>query len=125
MTQKRILVVEDESLIVMMLEDILSELGYVVAATAQSVDEAMAELDANSFDAVILDVNLGAEQSWPIAAFLKQRAIAFVLSTGASTNDTPAEFADVPNIRKPYAFDDLERTLGALFVTKATARLPL
>lgn len=119
MTQKRILVVEDESLIVMMLEDILGELGYVVASTAQSVGEAMATLEANSFDAVILDVNLGDQRSWPVAAFLKERGTPFVLSTGANTNDTPTEFADVPNIRKPYAYDDLERTLGALLVAKA------
>ncbi len=115
MTQKRILVVEDEALIVMMLEDILNELGYVVSSTAQSVGEAMSALEENAFDAVILDVNLGEERSWPIAGILKERGTPFVLSTGASTNDTPAEFADVLNIRKPYAFDDLQRTLGVLF----------
>lgn len=119
MTEKRILVVEDESLIVMMLEDILHELGYAVSATAQSVGEAMTALEANAFDAVILDVNLGDERSWPVAAFLKDRGTPFVLSTGASTNDTPAEFADVPNIRKPYTFEDIERTFSALFSAEA------
>ncbi len=117
MTQKRILVVEDEALIVMMLEDILDELGYAVGSTAQSVDEAMAALDEGAFDAVILDVNLGDERSWPVATRLSERGVPFVLSTGASTNDTPSEFADVPNIRKPYAFEDLQRTLGALFAS--------
>jgi DNA-binding response OmpR family regulator len=114
------LVVEDEALIVMMLEDILDELGYAVASTAQSVDEAMAALDQNAFDAVILDVNLGEERSWPVAALLKARGTPFVLSTGASTNDTPAEFADVPNIRKPYAFEELDRALSAMFSSEAS-----
>ncbi len=115
MTQKRILVVEDEALIVMMLEDILGELGYAVSSTAQSVDEAMTALAEGAFDAVILDVNLGEERSWPVATLLMERGIPFVLSTGGSMNDTPTEFAGVPSVRKPYTFEDLQRTLGSLF----------
>lgn len=114
MTAKKILLVEDEALIAMMLEDIIVELGYDMACHADSVPAAAEALDTGRFDAAILDVNLGGERVWPIAERLQDAGIPFLLSTGASDNDTPARFADVPTARKPYSFDAIQRVLETM-----------
>lgn len=69
----RILIVEDESLIAMLLEDILTDAGYIADATATNVEQAMSMIEAGSFDAAILDVNLGGSASFPAAEILRSR----------------------------------------------------
>ncbi len=71
---RRILVVEDEPLIAMMLEDFLDTLGHRVAGTAESVGEALAEVEKGGFDVAIIDIQLkGGENAWPVADRLAER----------------------------------------------------
>jgi CheY-like chemotaxis protein len=78
----RVLVVEDEVIIAMSLEDMLTELGCSVVGPATSLDEALALAAAADFDAALLDVNLDGEHSEPVADVLRQRAIPYALITG-------------------------------------------
>src|SRR5512142_1062490 len=82
---RRILVVEDEAMLSMLLEDILEGLGCEVAGTASRFDEAMRRVDTLDFDAALLDVNLNGTYSVPIAEKLAQRGVPFVLATGYGT----------------------------------------
>ncbi|WP_312482809.1 MULTISPECIES: response regulator [unclassified Pseudomonas] len=66
-TRKRVLLVEDETLIAMLLEDILDELGYDVAGSAADFDEGMRLASSETFDLAILDVNVGGREIFPIA----------------------------------------------------------
>jgi DNA-binding response OmpR family regulator len=114
-TGRRILVVEDEPLIAMMLEDFLDMLGHQLAGTADSVDGALAAIDAGELDAAILDINLrGGERSWPIADALVGRGIPFVLATGGTGDSIAEQHRDRPILTKPFTMDGVKRALAAL-----------
>lgn len=111
---KRTLIVEDESLLVMVLEDLLPELGYTVAATADTVDAALLALDTREIDLAILDVNLGGTESFPVADALAARGIPFLFATGYGAMGLPECYADTLVLQKPYGQRDLEAALATL-----------
>ena len=119
---RRILVVEDEMLVLMSIETSLDDLGCT-ATSVGTVDDALAKLADTSFDAAMLDVNLRGEQSYPVAEALAHRGIPFVFSTGYGHHAERPEFADRPVLRKPYLKDHLVAALSALIgPNKAAAR---
>ena len=79
---KRILVVEDEPLIRMLLEDMLGELGYTVAAEAAGIEEALEATKNADFDLAILDADLKGQPALPVADVLVTRGTPFVFATG-------------------------------------------
>jgi len=80
---RRVLVVEDESLIGLELHADLTRCGWTVVGPAQSLQEGMAVLDAGEpIDAAVLDVNLGGRTVYPLAAALQARGTPFVFCTG-------------------------------------------
>jgi CheY-like chemotaxis protein len=112
-SQFRVLVVEDEILIAMLLSDMLAELGYGAVGPITDVDRALAAVDQGGFDAVILDVNLNGRQSSAVADKLKARQIPFVFATGYSLQG-PRGFEDVPTLQKPFQLHDLRRALDII-----------
>ncbi|WP_448664551.1 response regulator [Sphingomonas sp. CJ20] len=111
----KILIVEDEPLIAMMLEDFLDALDREHAGTMDNVAAALSRIDEGGIDAAILDVNLRAgEQSWPIAARLAALGIPFVLATGGAGDMIAPEFRDRPVLSKPFTMDGVEKALDAL-----------
>ena len=113
MPVNRILIVEDEPLIAMMLEDFLEALGKELVGTCDTVQAALATIADEHPDAVILDVNLsGGEKAWPVADALAARGIPFILSSGG---DEVAEgHADRPRLMKPYTMDGVQTALDSL-----------
>ncbi len=79
---KRILVVEDEPMIRMLLEDMLGELGYTVAAEAARIEEALEAMKNVDFDLAILDADLNGQPALPVADALVTRGTPFVFATG-------------------------------------------
>jgi hypothetical protein len=77
-----VLVVEDESLIAMLIEDALAELNCTVVAVASSLRDALDKASSMDFDVAIFDVNLNGSPSYPIAELLVRRGIPFIFSTG-------------------------------------------
>ncbi len=112
---RNILIVEDEPLIAMMLEDFLESLGHSIAATCDSVDTAMAEVEKGGFDVAILDVNLKGKNVWPVATRLREQGVPFVIASGGHVDPPPAEFAAVPLIEKPYTVDRVTPAINAAF----------
>ena len=110
---RSILIVEDEPLIAMMLEDFLESLGHSVAATCDTVGEALSEIDKGGFDFAILDVNLKGENVWPVATRLREHGVPFVIASGGHVDPPPAEFASVPLIEKPYTVDRVTPAIDA------------
>ncbi|MDB5456854.1 MAG: response regulator [Caulobacter sp.] len=84
MTAPRIMIVEDEALVAMMVEDLLNDLGCEVAGSFGAVGEALAWLDDPEHrpDGAVLDVNIGGEMVFPVAERLKARGVPFVFATG-------------------------------------------
>jgi CheY-like chemotaxis protein len=99
----RLLLVEDEAIVAMMLEDMLADLGCVVVGVAGSVASGLAMADeAAPLDGAVLDVNLGGEAVYPIAEALRARGVPFVFSTGYAGAGVAAAYAGVPVLAKPY-----------------------
>lgn len=114
MMTKAFLVVEDETLIRMMLADMIEELGHRVAAEAGTIDEAMSLARTSKFDAAILDVNLDGSQITPVADILAARRIPFLFASGYGSGGIPESFADRPALRKPFQIAQLERMVRSL-----------
>ncbi len=112
---RRILIVEDEPLIAMMLEDFLESLGHSISATCDSVAGALAEAEKGGFDLAILDVNLKGQNVWPVASRLREQGVPFVIASGGHVDPPPAEFASVPLIEKPYTVDRVTPAINAAF----------
>ena len=104
---RRILVVEDEALIAMLVEDALLEAGAVVLGPAATVEEALALFEAEQPEAAVLDINLAGQSSTPVADLLNDHAIPFVVATGYGAAGLPERHRDVPVLAKPYDPRDL------------------
>ena len=104
---KRILVVEDELMIRMLLEDMLGELGYTVTAEAARIDEALEAAKTADFDLAILDVNLDGQPVLPVADVLVARGMPFVFATGYGERGLPESYRDRPTLKKPFQMDVL------------------
>ncbi|WP_265570614.1 response regulator [Sphingomicrobium nitratireducens] len=108
----RILIVEDEPLIAMMLEDFLDTLGHEVVATCESVEEGLAAVERGGIDAAILDVNLRGESVWPVARKLQEAGVPFILASGGHVEEPPAGFESIPVLAKPYTIDRVKPLLA-------------
>ncbi len=110
----RVFIVEDEFMLVMLLEDLLPTLGYSVAGSAGSVEQALTDLEANEIDLAVVDVNLAGTESFPVADALRERGIPFLFTTGYGQQGMPARFADTPVLAKPYRRHDIQAALAQL-----------
>jgi DNA-binding response OmpR family regulator len=108
---KRVLVVEDEMLIGMLLEDMLTDIGHQVVAIVPRLKDALAAVDTETFDLAILDVHLQGEAAFPVAEALITRNIPFVFATGYGERGLPDTYRERPVLQKPFAKTDLERVL--------------
>ncbi len=107
----RILIVEDEALIAVMLSDMLVELGYDVAASASHISQAKDFLTAEKVDIALLDVNLGNEKIDTVADLLAERACPFIFTTGYGQAGLPAAHASRSVLQKPFNIGDLDAAL--------------
>lgn len=108
----RVLVIEDEGLIMMLLEEHLADLGCHVAATASRLDDAMVQARSAPINMAILDVNLAGKLSYPVAMLLIERGIPFIFATGYGAPALPAEMAHIPVLAKPFFRDQLAKALA-------------
>ena len=113
-SSRRVLVVEDEMLIGMLLEDMLTDMGHTVVAIVPRVNEALAAAQREEFDLAILDVHLNGQAVFPVADALIERGIPFVFATGYGERGLPEQYRKRPILQKPFAKDDLEMILAAL-----------
>jgi CheY-like chemotaxis protein len=113
----RILVVEDEAVIAMLMEEMVAEIGHRVAATAGRIEEAATLAETGDFDFAILDVNLDGVRTYRVASLLSARGIPFVFATGYGSAGLDAQWQDRVTLQKPFQSGDLARAIGALVKT--------
>lgn len=110
-----VLVVEDESLVLFNLEDILTELGCIIVGPAMRLDQAQRLVEsAPEVDVAVLDVNLGGQPVFSVAAALKARGVRIVFATGYGREGLPEEWREFPVLLKPYTAEDVERAVAAI-----------
>jgi len=113
-----VLVVEDEMLILMMIEDMLSDLGCESVITASSVDQALGLIDTRTFDVAMLDSNLNGTSSDPIADALAARGVPFFFATGQRRGGMGRGHPDRPVLNKPFNFERLEASFRQMLSAK-------
>lgn len=114
---QRVLIVEDEVLIGLVLEDILGMQDFNVVGNAESLAAASAALDAlgpDGFDVAILDVHLGADSVYPLADRITALGKPIIFATGSHPDSLPERFAGAGVLEKPYAFAAVEAVLKPL-----------
>jgi len=112
-TGNRVLLVEDEILVAMMMKDILTELGFSVIGPFSRLPEAMVAAVHEDINAGIIDVNLGGEFVYPVADVLAARQIPFVFITGYGVESIDGRFAHVPIVKKPVQRQVLQQIFVA------------
>ncbi|HSY89114.1 MAG TPA: response regulator [Verrucomicrobiae bacterium] len=113
-SSRRVLVVEDETLVAMMLEEMLQELNCSVLGPAGDLAEAMGFAEKGEFDLALLDVSLRRTPSFPVAEILQKRGIPFAFMTGYGVQDFPPAYQQLPRLSKPFDLPDLQRALKVL-----------
>jgi two-component sensor histidine kinase/DNA-binding response OmpR family regulator len=111
----RVLLVEDEALVAMMIQESLAELGFQVIGPISTASEALAAARENHFDAAVLDINLGDGLVYTVAEILAKRGVPFIFVTGYDPDSVDTRFSGVPILQKPIERDMLQKIflLGA------------
>ena len=104
----KILLVEDESLVLMLLEDMLVEMGHSIVGAASELDEAIELAKNAAYDVAIIDINLKGQRTFPVAEIVLERGLKLIFSTGYGESSIEPKFSSNPLLQKP--FDD--RALG-------------
>jgi CheY-like chemotaxis protein len=110
----RVLVVEDEMTVAMLIEDMVAELSYEVAAVVPRLEDAMRLLDSDTFDLAMLDMHLNGKTVFPFAAELEAREIPFLFATAYGPRGIPEEFRSHIVLQKPFGPVELRRALVGL-----------
>jgi DNA-binding response OmpR family regulator len=107
----RILIVEDEMTIALLMEDMVTDLGHEIAGLAMRLPQAMTMAENEDIDFAILDVNLDGRMSFPVADVLQRRGVPFVFATGYGSAGLEAPYKDRTVIQKPFMLSDLQSAI--------------
>jgi CheY-like chemotaxis protein len=110
----RLLVVEDESLISILIEETLLQLGHEIVGPAVRLGQAVGLARSAPVDAAILDINVHGEAIYPAAAILADRGIPMLLVTGYNIAEIDEPFRSRPVLRKPFTSDGLAQALDRM-----------
>ena len=110
----RVLVVEDEMMVAMLVQDMLQDLGHVPVGPAARLETGIELAGRETLDLAILDVNLGGTDSFPIANLLTARGVPVIFATGYGRSGLHGRYPGVPVIAKPFGMADLRRAIGVL-----------
>lgn len=113
-TGLRVLVVEDEALVAMLVEDMLADLGCVVIGPIAELDEALQMVTDTEVDCAVLDVNLAGRPIFPVADALKAKGVPFCFASGYGEAGVRDDHRGAPVLQKPFREADLARALGEL-----------
>jgi len=109
---RSILIIEDEMLILMMIEDMLADLGCKSVSVASKIGQAITLIDGQVFDAAMVDLNLSGVESYPIADALVARDVPYFFSTGSSVANIKDGYRDQDVLKKPFTFEQLGNMLS-------------
>jgi PAS domain S-box-containing protein len=111
--EPRVLLVEDEALVAMMIQETLAEFGFQVIGPVSTASEALAAVRDSHFDAAVLDINLGDSLVYGVAETLEKRGVPFVFVTGYDTESVDSRFSGIPVLQKPIERKTLEKLFAS------------
>jgi DNA-binding NtrC family response regulator len=109
----RVLVVEDEALVALQLEDMLTDLGCAVIGPAARVHQALDLLDGCRLDTAVLDLNVAGELVYPVADALARRGVPFIIATGYGAGAVAVPYRRRPILQKPFLLSQLRQVMLA------------
>ena len=110
-----VLLVEDETLIRMMIAEMIEELGHSVAGEASNIADAVRLANTATFEFAILDINLGGSKIDPVAEIISGRGVPFIFSSGYGLAGVPKSFSDRTVLQKPFLIERLSEAIEAAF----------
>lgn len=113
---KRVLVVEDDPVVAMVMEDMLRAMGLEVLVDLNLVD-ALNDVEASRLDAAMIDVGLRGENAWPVMAALQKRNVPFAVMSGGDLSGLAQEFPRVRMVNKPVSVDTLQQIVRELLAS--------
>ncbi|WP_343898349.1 response regulator [Craurococcus roseus] len=129
LASKRVLVVEDEALVSMLMEDELRDARAEILGPVPSVENALQLVEAAVSDggisAAVLDINLGGQHVAPLADRLAALGVPFLFATGYGVNHDTGGYGRAPVLEKPFDAGRLVATVAELTFTGADAAAPL
>ena len=112
------LLVEDELILAMYAEEMLSDLGVDVIATAATLQQGLSHAMKEPFDIAVLDINLNGTESYPIADALIERSIPFIFASGYSGRGINSKYMHIVAVQKPYTSGSLELAIARAIESK-------
>lgn len=109
--QLSVLLVEDETLIRMMIAGMIEELGHTVVAEAGNISDALKLARTADFEIAILDINVRGDRIDPVAEIINGRHLPFVFASGYGTAGLPEKFRDRPAVQKPFLIQRLDEAI--------------
>jgi CheY-like chemotaxis protein len=116
----RVLVVEDEAMIRILVTDMLGELGHTIAAEAGHIDQALELAQSAEFDLAILDVNLKGKLITPVAEMIKARGRPIIFATGYGADGLPEQFRGLSALQKPFLLEALAAMIDEVMDPRAS-----
>ena len=110
---QRILLIEDEALVAMMIQDLLTECGHSIIGPITKLSDALHAAKGSDYDAAILDINLGDGMAYPVADIVAARGVPFVFVTGYEADTVDERFSSVPVLKKPIEAQMLQRLFAS------------
>ena len=107
--EPRVLLVEDEALVAMMIQETLVEFGFQVVGPVSTTSEALAAAQDKHLDAAVLDINLGDSLAYGVADILEKRGVPFVFVTGYNSESVESRFIGIPILQKPIERQALQK----------------
>lgn len=115
----KVLVVEDEALVSMLVEDMLTDLGCTIVGPAAEIEEALKLAGSSDIDAALLDVNLGGRPIFPVADALRARGVPYAFASGYGEAGISEDHKGSAVLQKPFREADLRRVLEGLVAQTA------
>jgi CheY-like chemotaxis protein len=114
----RVLIVEDEAMIAMLVEDMVVDFGSEVVGPVAQLSSAISLAQTAELDAAILDINVGGSVIFPVADILKNRDIPFIFATGYGSMGLPDRFRNSHTLPKPFSYQSLAESLRTVLASR-------
>jgi len=117
--KRRVLVIEDEALVAMLIEDMIHDSGDEMAGSASKLTDAVALAQGTQADVALLDINLGGALAYPVADVLRERGVPIVFTSGYGSAGLIERFQDCPMLDKPFDQYSLEHAIHTVVKSNA------